>query len=73
MDSQNDPSPHSQRLWRGVGSDELLKVLDFFSSQFNGMSGLGTTHWFHLPRSVYLLSFLLSKAERIYDSLYLEF
>jgi len=27
---------------------------------------------FHLPLSVYLLSFLLSKAERLYDSLYLD-
>ena len=52
-------------------SDELLKRLDFFSGQVNWMSGLGTTHWFHLPLSVYLVSLLLSKAERTYDSLYL--
>jgi len=52
-------------------SHELVKRLDFFSGQVNWMSGLGTTHWFHLPLSVYLVSLLLSKAERTYDSLYL--
>jgi hypothetical protein len=45
---------------------ELLKGCNFFSGQFNWMSGLGTTHWFYLPLSVYLLSFLLSKTEQTY-------
>lgn len=73
MGSQNDPGTHGQRLRRGVRSDELLKVLGFFSGQYNWMSGFGTTHGFHLPLSVYLLSLLLSKAEQTYDSLYLVF
>src|SRR6266849_3371970 len=71
MNPQNNPGTHRQRLRCVLCSDELLKRLDFFSGQFNWMSGLGTTHWFHLPLSVYLLSFLLSKVERTYDSLYL--
>lgn len=36
------------------------------------MCGLGTTQWFHFPLAVYLVSLLLSKAERTYDSLYEE-
>jgi hypothetical protein len=71
MDSQDDPSTKRHDLRCRMGSDELLKRLDFFSGQVNWMSGLGTTHWFHLPLSVYLLLFLLSKAERTYDCLYL--
>jgi hypothetical protein len=44
MRSQNDPGTHGQRLRRRVGSDEMLKVLGFFSGQFDWIGGFGTTH-----------------------------
>jgi len=41
---QNDPGTHRQRLRRGVGSDEVLKTLGFFSGQLNWIRGFGTSH-----------------------------
>src|SRR5690242_21594449 len=49
MGSQNDPGTHRRGLRCGMGTDELLKLLGFFSRQFNWMSGFGTTHWLSPP------------------------
>src|SRR5437667_11293406 len=49
MGSQNDPGTHGQRLRRRVRTDEVLKALDFFSGQFNWISGFGTSHVFSPP------------------------
>src|SRR5947209_20524275 len=46
---QNDAGPHGQRLRRRVSSDEVLKVPGFFSGQFNGISGFGTSHGLSPP------------------------
>src|SRR5581483_869982 len=55
MNPQNDPGTHRHRLRRGMCTDEMLKRFGFFIRQCDWMSGLGTTHWFHLPLPVYLL------------------
>ena len=44
MGSQDNPGTYGQRLRCSMCSDELLKLLGFFSGQFNWMSGFGTTH-----------------------------
>lgn len=44
MGRQNDPGTHGQCLLRRVGTDKVLKVLDFFSGQCNWISGFGTSH-----------------------------
>src|SRR5258708_23165570 len=49
MGGQNNSSPHGERLWRRVGSDELLKVLSVFSGQCNWISGFGTSHGLSPP------------------------
>src|SRR5437764_8684389 len=41
---QNDPRTYRQRLRRRVSTNKLLKMLSFFSRQFNWISGFGTTH-----------------------------
>lgn len=71
MDSQNDPSTKCHYPRVRMGSNELLKRLDSAAVKSIGLSGLVTTHWFHLPLPVYLLLFLLSKAGRPYDCSYL--
>jgi len=63
MSGQNDPSSHGQRLRRRVGSDQVLKVLDFFSGQFNGISRFGTSHELHHPDPVYPVGLALSNSE----------
>lgn len=47
-----------------------MKRRDFFCGHVYWMSGLGTTHWFHLALSVYRGSLLLSKAVWTYDGWY---
>jgi hypothetical protein len=69
MSPQNDPGTHGLGLWRAVRTDELLKLLDFFSGQGNGISGFGTTHWLSPPLPVYLLLGMLSNPERTCESL----
>ena len=49
MGGENDPGTHGQRLRRRVSSDELLKVLNFFSGQCNWISGFGTSHGLSPP------------------------
>src|SRR5438105_2801877 len=75
MGGQYDAGSHGQRLRCGVGSDELLKVLGFFSGQCNGICGFGTSHGLSPPLSTflpfYLLSVTLSNSENTCDSLYL--
>jgi hypothetical protein len=44
MGSQNDPGTHYKRLRRGVGTDELLKVLCFLRGHFTWISGFRTAH-----------------------------
>ena len=68
---QEDPGTHGQRLWCGVSTDQVLKVLGFFSGQFNWISGFGTSHLVSPPIPVYPLSFTVSNTERTCDSLYL--
>src|SRR5205807_10663042 len=57
-------------------SDNLLKVLVFFSGQFNEIREFGTSHGLSPPLStllsVYLLSLTLSKSESTCDCLYLD-
>src|SRR5918912_944573 len=70
MGCQNDPGTHGLRLRCTVRTDKLLKLLGFFSCQFNWISGFGTSHMLSPPRLVYPLSMTLSNSERTCESLY---
>src|SRR5713226_9647559 len=68
---QNDPGTHGERLGGGVSTDQMLKLFGFFSGQFNGISGFGTSHMVSPFIPVYPLTFTVSNTESTCDSLYL--
>ena len=70
--SQNDPRSHAERLGGAGSTNELFKLLGFRIRQVNGITGIGTAHFLHLPLPVYPFSFVLSNSESTCDSLYLE-
>jgi hypothetical protein len=67
---QNDPCTYHLSLRRFVSADELVKLFNFYCCQFYRISGSGTSHVYHLPDPLYLVSGQLSNSEHTYDSLY---
>src|SRR5581483_3148346 len=50
MGRQNDLRSHCQRLWSAMRSYKSLKLLDFFDSESDWISGFGTSHRFVPPK-----------------------